>query len=54
MPLAKIGVILGHFAGTGKKTQCAGTEHTTPASSRDKQKMKVYGCKNRKYKIAKI
>ena len=38
MPLAKIGVILGNFTGTGKKTQYAGTGHTTPANRREKQK----------------
>lgn len=40
MPLAQIGVILGNFAGMGKKTPCAGTEHNAPVSSRDKQKTK--------------
>lgn len=49
MPLAITGVILGNFADMGKKTQYAGTGHSTPANRRDKHKMKkMYGCKDRK------
>lgn len=47
MPVAQIGVILGNFAGMGKKTPCAGTEHNTLVSSRDKQKNKT----NKKHEV---
>lgn len=51
MPLAKT----GYFADVGKKTQFAGNRVHYPTNSTDKQKIrKVYDCKDRRHKTARI
>jgi len=54
--LAKIRVILGSFAGMGKKNSYVLVQGTLTlqTAQNSKQMRKGYGCKDRKYKIGKV